>query len=42
MLVYRGFLSTGMEDWYTDKAWGFDGSVYLVDVQKNAHSEEER
>ena len=35
VLVYRGFLSTGMEDCYTDKkAWGFDGSVYLVDEQK--------
>ena len=34
VLVYRGFLSTGMEDWYTDKAWGFDGNVYLVDEQK--------
>ncbi len=41
VLVYRGSLSSGMMDWYTEKLWGFEGSVYLVDKEKTARSEEE-
>ena len=46
VLVYTGFLSSGMSEWVTgpsgsgpETRWGFEGHVYLVDKDKTRQQE---